>query len=103
MQRLALLSPLIQSLQDHEERRNEQHRKQRRGEHAGEYGDADRLSGARAGTAGENERRDAENEGEGRHQDGSEAGAGSRDRGFDDGLAAESQFSRYLDDEDRVL
>jgi NAD(P)-dependent dehydrogenase (short-subunit alcohol dehydrogenase family) len=102
--RLAAIAPLLQPLHDNEHRRHERDGEDRRAEHAGQYGDTDRLLCVGAGARGEHQRHHAEDEGERRHEDGAEARTSRFHRGLEDVLAlANAQFARELDDEDGVL
>jgi len=100
---LPCLAPFLQALHYDEERRHKQDGEQRRCQHAGENGDADRLARARASACGEHQGQNAENESERGHNDRPEPRTGRLDRGFHDGPSLMTELARDLDDKNGVL
>ncbi len=95
--------PLADRLYDDIEGRHEQDREAGGGQHPGEDGDADRSAGIGAGTLGEDERRDTEDEGEGCHQDGAEPRLCGFAPCLDNVFAFIVQVTGEFDDQDGVL
>ncbi len=98
------LAPACQTPADHVERGRQQQSEERDADHPREDGRAQRLARLRAGAAGDDQRRDAENEGKRRHQNRSQALLCGVGRCLES-IEAEMIFRllREFDDQDGVL
>src|SRR5260370_13716670 len=97
-------APFLETTNDDEKRRHEQHRKASRGEHAAEQRDCDGAARMGAGAGCEHQRQHAQDKRERSHEDGAEASARRLERRLDDRLAIEyAPLARHFYDQDRVL